>query len=126
MWTRFFPLITEELLPRIRRGDIGSVVSVSANFGFNAMHLPASHRLFNPALGGGALLDIGIYPLSLASLILGPDPPKSVEGVAIKGETGVDIENSMSLLYGNGATANLACSLRSCTQREAIIVGTSG
>ena len=69
LWTRFLPT-TQKILELIQSDAIGRVVSVKADFGFKADYNPQS-RLFNPELAGGALLDIGIYPVFIAYLMMG-------------------------------------------------------
>ncbi len=122
MWTRFFPIMA-----RVRElgkeGAIGDVRMVQADFGFRAGVNPES-RLFSPALAGGGLLDVGIYPLSLASMLLGA--PTQITGVAQLGETGVDEQAAMSLLYDDGRIASLTTGIRTNTPHEAHILGTDG
>jgi predicted dehydrogenase len=96
---------------------------VQADFGFRAGFNPEG-RLFNPALGGGALLDVGIYCLSYASMLLGT--PTEVTGTASLGKTGVDETAAMSLVYGSGAVATLSTTIRANTPQSATIIGTAG
>ena len=105
-------------------GAIGEVRLVNADFGFRAGINPEG-RLFNPALGGGALLDVGIYATSFASFVLGPHPTR-IESMAHIGETGVDEQNALILGYENGAMALLSSAIRTSTPHEATIVGTEG
>ncbi len=122
MWTRFIPAMvkTREL---IKSGAIGNVQLIQADFGFAGGFNPES-RLFNPALGGGALLDVGVYPISLASSILGK--PDRIGGFAKLGETGVDEVSTMMLGYPNGALAALTTAVRANTPQQAWIIGDSG
>jgi predicted dehydrogenase len=122
IWTRFLPQ-THYLLDVIRQGMIGEVHSVKADFGFPAPYDPEG-RLFNPDLGGGALLDIGIYPLFLSLLILGK--PSGIKASAVMAPTGVDIEHGVLLNYGTNACAHLHATLRNQTRSEAFIYGTEG
>ena len=122
MWTRFNPAIAK-LRELIAEGAIGEVVSVQADFGFAAWYDPAG-RLFDPTLGGGALLDLGVYPISLASMVLGE--PSVVRAVAGLAPTGVDSNTGILLGYPAGAVAVLHCSLRGETPQQATIVGTAG
>jgi predicted dehydrogenase len=96
---------------------------ITADFGFRAEFDPGS-RLFDPALGGGALLDIGIYPVSLAHILLGE--PDTVGGKAHIGETGVDEESVVLLGYRGGEQAVLTMAIRLDTPRDAYILGTAG
>lgn len=122
MWTRCFPA-TAKLRQLLQAGAIGEARMLHADFGFRA-ELKPDGRLFNPALGGGALLDVGIYPVSLASLIFGP--PKKVSGLAHLGPTGVDEAAAMVLQYERGQLAVLSTSIRTTTPQEAVVLGTEG
>jgi predicted dehydrogenase len=120
MWTRFLPHILE-----IRRlladGALGEIVTVSADHGQWFAEDPA-FRLFAPELGGGALLDLGIYPVSFASMVLGA--PDRVLAMADPAFTGVDAQTSILLGYESGAHAVLNCELRAKSPTRAAIVGT--
>ena len=122
MWMRFIPGIVrlEEL---IAEGHIGDVRMVQASFSFRTRKV-AEHRLFNPKLGGGALLDVGIYPLALAQLLLGE--PEEVTGVAEIGDSGVDEQCVMSLRYAEGRIATLNAAIRTQVPIEAHVYGTKG
>jgi predicted dehydrogenase len=122
MWTRFIPAINKTL-DLIAEGRIGKVRSVHADFGFNAPFLP-ERRLLNPALGGGALLDIGIYPAYLSLLLLGY--PSDIQAVSNFRSTGIDDTTSFVLGYKNEATAVLSCTLTARTRTEALIYGENG
>jgi predicted dehydrogenase len=122
MWTRFFPVMVR-VRSLLSDGAIGEVRMLSADFGFRTPVNPTG-RLFDPALGGGALLDVGIYPLSLASMIFGP--PAHVAALAHLGETQVDEQSAMILGYESGALSILYTAVRTDTPREATIMGTEG
>jgi len=122
MWTRFFPLM-EELRRLVSEGAIGDVRMLNVDFGFRAGLDPAS-RLFDQKLGGGALLDVGVYCVSFASMVLG-QPSESV-GLPHLGETGVDEQASIVLEHEGGRLANLAIGIRTTTPQEATIMGTEG
>lgn len=122
MWMRFMPLI-QEVRQLIQSGDIGDVKLLTADFGYPTEFDP-KNRFFNPELGGGSLLDRGVYPLSLAFLLLGK--PSQVSGSPCIGETGVDNQSAMILHYENGAMAVLHSTLQSFSSNEALIVGTRG
>lgn len=121
-WTRFLPLIAE-LQTRVQTGAIGELRMLQADFGFRAGFDPAG-RLFDPALGGGALLDIGCYCIALASMLFGK--PSQINGVAHLGETGVDEQCAMTLAYPKGQLAVLSSAIRTNTPHEAILCGTVG
>ncbi len=122
MWMRFLPAIVR-LREVLAEGRIGEVRMVMADFGFRAPFDPHS-RLFAPELGGGALLDVGIYPLSLACMILGP--PERVMGMAHLGQTGVDEQSAAILGYGDGRMAQIFGAVRTASPIEARILGTEG
>ena len=122
MWMRFIPLILE-LQRRIDRGEIGEIRMIQADFGFRAPFQPES-RLFNPELAGGALLDIGIYPLAFSALLLGE--PEEIASVAHLAETGVDEQSAYVLKHKNGALSTLSSALRTQTSMSARVYGTHG
>jgi predicted dehydrogenase len=96
---------------------------LSADFGFNSSEENGG-RLLDPTLGGGALLDVGIYPISLASMIFGK--PSNVTGLAKLGRTSVDKHNGIVLMYPQGELALLHSSIEVNTFHEASIMGTKG
>jgi predicted dehydrogenase len=122
MWSRYLPIIVK-LRELLAEGAIGEVRMLEADFGFRAEFNPAG-RLFNPALGGGGLLDVGIYVNSLASMILGR--PTRIMSQAQLGETGVDEQAAMLYGYEGGKLALLSCAVRTNTFHEASIYGTTG
>jgi len=122
MWTRCFPLM-KKLRELLASGAIGEVRQLTADFGFRAEYQDEP-RLFGPEFGGGALLDVGVYPVSLASLLFGP--PTKIVSAANLGPTGVDEEASVILTHGRGEMAILHTAIRLETAQEAIITGTQG
>lgn len=122
LWTRFIPA-TEKLLELIELNTIGDIISIKADFGFKA-EIDLKSRLYNKVLGGGALLDIGIYPIYLSLLLLGS--PKAIKATARMTETGVDSYCAMVFSYDNNVSANLECTIETDTPTEAIIYGTKG
>ncbi len=122
LWTRFLPTL-KEALDIIQSGRIGQVLSVKADFGFKAPFQPES-RLFNLALGGGALLDIGIYPVFLSLLIMGK--PERISALAHFGPTGVDQDCGVVFQYADGRLAHLHASFLAHTKTEAFIYGEKG
>ena len=121
-WTRFLPT-TQKMLQLIADNQIGAVLGIKADFGFKPPYEPAG-RLFNPELGGGALLDIGVYPLFLATLVLGM--PVEVTAKAYLGATGVDEDTAIILRHRNGALSHLHTTIRMGTKSEAFIYGETG
>ena len=122
MWMRFIPLMAE-VKSLIGGGIIGEVQTVAAQLGF-ATEVDPHNRLFSAELGGGALLDLGVYPLSLAFQLLGK--PSDTAGHACIGDTGVDEQSAMILGYPQGQLAILGASLRGRMQNEAVITGERG
>src|SRR5450830_140909 len=122
MWTRFHPSLLEAKRI-IASGEIGTVATIQADLGFYSDAGP-EHRLFNPALGGGALLDLGIYPLSIAAYFLGP--VASVKAAGQLGPTGVDVQSSFVLTHENGGLSSCNTSLLARTPVECTICGSKG
>jgi predicted dehydrogenase len=122
MWTRFVPLYVR-LRELLREGTVGPIQSIRADFGFQTD--PATHpRLFDPSLGGGALLDVGVYPISLASMVLGS--PVRVSSEARMGATGVDEHDAMVFAHQHGQLALLACAITLNTSLDAMLIGERG
>jgi predicted dehydrogenase len=122
MWMRCNPAI-RSIAEAIRDGVIGEVKAVHADFGLQGP-FPAEHRLRAPALGGGALLDLGVYPINLAHLVLGA--PATVRSWAHLTPEGVDENTGMLFGYDSGAVAALTCSINGLTRNAASITGTEG
>jgi predicted dehydrogenase len=122
MWTRFLPHILA-LTGAVRSGAIGEPLTLTADFGFKGSGDPRG-RLFSLSLGGGALLDVGIYPATLAFLLFGP--PRRIGSMAVLGETGVDEQCGMLFGYDGGEMALLSASICDQTAQEAVISGTGG
>ena len=123
MWMRFVPAMVE-LRRLLAAGAIGEVVSACADFGFATAGLPPTHRALDPALAGGGLLDVGIYPLSFAAFVLGP--VEAVQASAEIGPTGVDVHTVFNLRHAGGRLAQGLCSLRATTACLATVLGTAG
>lgn len=122
LWTRFLPT-TLKALEIIDDGTIGKVHGVKADFGFNAP-FNQDGRLYNPDLGGGSLLDIGIYPAFLSQLILGK--PTTIKALGTLSPTKVDQECVAILQYNNDKIAQIHSSLQARTKTEAFIYGEKG
>ncbi|MGW2078435.1 Gfo/Idh/MocA family protein [Streptomyces sp. NPDC001939] len=122
MWMYCHPLI-RRLKALVDDGAIGEVRTVQADFGL-AGPFPPAHRLRDPAQGGGALLDLGVYPVSFAHLILGE--PSEVTARATLSDEGVDLRTGMLLSWENGAHALLNCSIDAGTPVTASITGSKG
>ncbi len=122
MWTRFFPAMAK-LREILAAGTIGQPRLVQADFGFRTGWDPQS-RLLNPDLAGGGLLDVGVYAISLASMVLGP--AQRATGLAEIGDTGVDTQAGMVLQHDGGAISVLACGVRTQTPQDAWVLGSEG
>ncbi|GGW73875.1 MULTISPECIES: Gfo/Idh/MocA family protein [Streptomyces] len=122
MWMYCNPVI-RRLKALVDDGAIGEVRTVQADFGLEGP-FPPSHRLRDPAQGGGALLDLGVYPVSFAHLLLGE--PTSVSAQAVISAEGVDLQTVASLSWDSGALAALHCSLVGGTGVTASVTGTRG
>ncbi|KAB1947090.1 Gfo/Idh/MocA family oxidoreductase [Micromonospora sp. ALFpr18c] len=122
MWMRTNPLILRAT-ELIAEGAIGTVSSVRADFGVAGPFSP-DHRMRNPKLGGGALLDLGIYPISLAHLLLGV--PQHIRSWAQLGPEGTDENTGILFGYDTGALAALSCGMVGATELSASITGSTG
>ncbi|MGW4031414.1 Gfo/Idh/MocA family protein [Streptomyces sp. NPDC004838] len=122
MWTYCNPVV-RRLAEMVGDGAIGDVRVIHADFGLQGP-FGAGHRLRDPALGGGALLDLGVYPVSFAQLLLGE--PDRVQAHARLSPEGVDLTTGVLLGWDSGATALLSCSVEAATPVTASVTGTTG
>lgn len=122
MWTRFMPALAE-VRRIVASGAIGKVQQVHADFGFFAPQDP-EHRVNKRELGGGALLDLGIYPLSISCALLGP--VESVLAQAFLSDGGVDHTTGFSMKHTSGAMSLCSCTLRARTPGELTVSGSQG
>ena len=122
MWTAFLPHF-QAAMQKVREGLLGEIKSIEADFGFHSPFNPVS-RLFDKQLGGGSLLDIGIYPLFLSLSVLGR--PVDVEARATFFENGADSSCHITLLYDHTAKARLFSTLLKETPTVAVIKGSEG
>jgi predicted dehydrogenase len=122
MWTRFIPA-TEKVIELLREEIIGDILFIRADFGFKA-DLEPEGRIFNKKLGGGSLLDIGIYPIFLSLITLGI--PSDMEAMARMTRTGVDSYCAMLFDHNNASKAILESTVEADTPIEAYIYGSKG
>ena len=122
MWMRFLPHMSQ-IRAILAAGTIGEITTVQADHG-QWFEEDQKFRLFAPELGGGALLDLGIYPVSFAHMVLGT--PNNITAKSDPTFTGVDAQTSMVFQYPTGAQAILTTTLRAATPCRAVITGTLG
>jgi len=123
MWTRFLPAM-RRVRSWLDEGAIGEPRSLRADFCIHKDRDP-ENRLFNPDLAGGALLDAGVYPISMASFVMGAQPEK-VAALAHIGDTGVDELTGAVFKYAGGRLALLSCAVSSGSANRLEIVGSKG
>ena len=121
IWTRYMPF-SKTINEVLASGIIGEPRMLSANLGYSIAH---KERLQQPALAGGALLDIGVYPLNFAAMVFGTDI-KEIASSCIKSDTGVDAQNSITLIFNDGKMAVLHSTIFAKTDRKGIISGEKG
>ncbi len=125
MWMRFLPAY-KEAIRRAKSGEIGKIRQITASFGFRSIDkLTKDGRLLNPDLAGGALWDVGVYPLTIASDLFGWEP-NSFKADAEIGETGVDQSIQIQLDFGEDQMAQLFGSISLETNKECCIYGEKG
>lgn len=119
IWTRFLPHI-QVVRDIVHSGVLGNIQTLTADHG---QYLPRDlhPRLWEPGLGGGALLDLGIYPITFADIVLGT--PASITARAELTDDGVDLQSSMIFQYPNGAHALLSCTMANRTPNTAVVAG---
>lgn len=118
IWTRFLPN-TRKVLEIMDSGELGQLSNVDADFGFR-FEFDKEHRLFDPTKGGGALLDIGIYPVFISQLLAGP--PEKLQATARFAPTGIDHSCNMIFEHGNEVVSSLNCTLLSEAPTEASLL----
>lgn len=124
-WMRFFPAVVE-MRRMIANGHIGEVRFLRANFSFRRPADRAKGRLTDPKLGGGAVLDVGVYTISLATMLFGGARPVKVYAQGSVLSSGVDDLAAITLTYSNGGIAQLTCSISYSIACDAVICGTKG
>lgn len=127
MWMKFNPAVNQAL-SWVREGKVGALKFIRCDFFLNKPYDPSS-RLFDPALGGGALLDVGIYPVTAATIFAGKKKPDHLESYLDRDSAGVDHYNRMQFRYDSGLTAELssAITLHGIEEmRQLVIMGETG
>ena len=121
MWVRYMPM-TKMLKEILASGRIGEVIGLTANLGYSIM---GKERIVRPELGGGALLDLGVYTLNFATTVFGDDV-KKIDSTVVKHDTGIDKNEFVNLTYENGEVAGLFNTAQTITDRKGVIYGTKG
>lgn len=121
IWTRYLPMrfMLDEI---IKSGVIGKISSLTANLGYSIAHV---ERMMKPELAGGALLDLGVYPINFALMAFGNDIAE-ISSSCVKNEYGVDTHNTIVFNYRDGRTAILHSNMNSATDRRGMIYGSKG
>jgi len=121
MWTRYMPFSTT-IHNVMNSGLIGDPKIITVSLGYSILW---KNRITDPALGGGALLDLGVYCINFVLMNFG-DRIKNIKSSCIKGETGVDLQESITFEYEDGKMAVMSVSACACTDRTAVIAGSEG
>lgn len=121
IWPRYMPF-AKTICQLVQGGIVGTPRLLTANLGYAISHLP---RLQQPALGGGALLDLGVYTLTFASMLFGDNISK-MHSTAVLTADGVDEHSNITLNYADGKMAVLTSTMAVCTNRQGIIYGSNG
>lgn len=121
IWTRYMPS-RQMILDVMESGIIGEIHSLHATLSYPVAHV---ERIRRPELAGGALLDLGVYPLNFAFMAFGDDVER-IDASAALAETGVDMAVNMTLTYRDGKVASLFCDARVADNREGAIYGDKG
>lgn len=122
LWSRFFPAVLRAR-EKVHTGKLGRLRHLQATFGYPLIE-DANSRLFRLDHGGGALLDRGVYLLSMAHFFLGA--PEEILASRVTGSTGVDLQSTLLLRYGSGAQASLTASLATRLPNELVLCGETG
>lgn len=120
IWTRYQPMC-QIIRDVLASGKIGEPRLLTANLGYA---ITGNRRIVDPALAGGALLDVGVYTLNFAEMVFGP--ADGVRGLCTKNEAGVDLTDSITLTWQDGRVANLTAAATALSDRFGIVYGTKG
>lgn len=121
IWTRYMPS-RKMINDIIESGKIGEVRTVSANLGYK---IDMNDRMTNPALAGGALLDLTVYPINFASMVMGDDV-RFIHASEVKTQTGVDGQDNVMFEYHDGRMASMFTTMFTLTDRMGLICGRDG
>jgi dihydrodiol dehydrogenase / D-xylose 1-dehydrogenase (NADP) len=123
LWSRYFPLY-QKVRQWVQDGEIGEIRVMTSTFGSNVPRL-LDDRMLNHELAGGALLDMGVYPIAISQWIFGKNPV-SFTATSLLGETAVDELTSVSLVYDDGAVSQFTCNMQAQSVNDAYVYGTKG
>lgn len=123
LWSRFLPAYVF-LAEQLKNGTLGEVYSVEASFGF--ANLDAIGRVSQKKLGGGTILDLGVYTLNIIQMAFGNDEPEKVAAVGVLNAEGVDVSVSAALAYSKGRSAVMRTHSVVAMPNQATITGTKG
>lgn len=121
MWVRYMPM-KKTLQEVIASGIIGEISTVTGNLYYK---IDQVERILKPELAGGALLDVGVYALTFASVVMGNDVSR-ISAAAVKTESGVDAQTGITILYNDGRMAVVCCGIMSISERRGVIYGSKG
>ena len=121
MWVRYLPML-QTIRAELADGAIGTPTMLTANLGYLISEVP---RLQRPDLAGGALLDVGVYPINFARMIFG-DRIVKISSACTYTDSGVDEQDSITIIYEDGKVAQLAASMLGLSDRRGTIYGTKG
>lgn len=124
IWSRYLPGY-HKAIELIKEGAIGEIQMVHANFGFYMNPADPKERLINPSLAGGAVWDVGIYPIQLALSIYGEDP-SGISAMGKLNSNGVEESALINMSFSGGGLAQLSCSYQAALTNNAWITGTKG
>ncbi|XP_043670921.1 trans-1,2-dihydrobenzene-1,2-diol dehydrogenase-like [Vespula pensylvanica] len=122
IWSRFFP-VYDAIQKEISSGNMGEILQVIVPFGFNLENV---ERLNTKSLGGGTILDLGVYCLQFVCMVFGNEMPHTIKAAGFLNEEGVDISTSATLLYKGNRTATILTHSLLTLPNEAYIIGTRG
>lgn len=122
IWSRFLPSY-KHLMELLQNRNIGDIIHVNANFGLPLMEV---ERLMKNSIGGGTILDLGIYALNAVNMIYNGEKPEKIAAVGHLNEEGVDISMSSSLLFSNKRTAQVTTNAMTNLPCDVVITGTKG
>jgi predicted dehydrogenase len=121
MWPRYMPMV-KTIKDFCASGRIGKIQTLTANIGYPVSHL---ERISDPKLAGGALLDVGVYALSFATLVMGRDI-KDITTTVVMNELGADMQSNITLKYGDGRLASLFNSVLATSDLQGVLGGETG